>query len=292
MAATLLCDSIRKHFGKKKLVGVVFMDLTQAFDTVNHGKLIDKLQMYDINRGELDWFTDYLFHRTQFVDINGTYSNEEPLLTGVPQGTILGPLLFVIFNDFAEILQHSEVIQYADDTVIFVADSNVNEISKLLNEDLNNVSDSCFENELLLNHKKDKTEAMLFCATQRLSKAENALKLFYRGDPVQNTEHNIYLGNIVDPSLTLNADFDHKYKKVTKRLRLLSLLNSLAAEKIYNTMIMTYCSQLRVCMTATQINRLNSISLRATKLINNPTLIVTNVEKLMSVKLACLYEGA
>ena len=59
MAATLLCDSIRKQVGKKKLVGAVFMDLTRTFDTVNHGKLIDKLQMYGINGGELDWFTDY-----------------------------------------------------------------------------------------------------------------------------------------------------------------------------------------------------------------------------------------
>ena len=140
-----------------------------------------------------------------------------------------------------------------EDTVIFVADSNVNEISKLLNEDLNNVSDFCFENKLLLNLKKGKTEAMLFGTTQQLLKAENALKFFYRSDPVQNTEQYKYLGNIVDPSLTLNADFDHEYKKVTKRLRLLSkirpLLNSLAAEKIYNTMItpiMTYCSQLHV----------------------------------------------
>ena len=70
------------------------MYLTRAFDTVNHGKLIDKLHMHDINGRELDWFTDFLFHRTQFVDINGTHSNEERLLTGVPQGTILGPLFF------------------------------------------------------------------------------------------------------------------------------------------------------------------------------------------------------
>ena len=77
---------------------------------------------------------------------------------------------------------------------------------------------------------------MLFGTTRRLSKAENGLNLFYRGDLIQNTEQYKYLGNIVDPSLTLNTDFDQKYKKVTKRLRLLSkirpLLNNLAAEKI------------------------------------------------------------
>ena len=229
---------------------MVFMDLIRAFGTINHGKLIDKIHMYGINGRELNCFTDYLFHRTHFFYINGTHSNEEPLLTGLPQGTILGPLLFFIyFNDFAETLRHFEVVQYADDTVIFVAETNVSEISKLLNEDLNNVSDFCFENELILNLKKSKTEAMLFDATQRLSKGKNGLNLFYRGYLIQNTEQYKYLGSIVDPSLTLNTDFDQRYKKVTKRLRLqskiLPLLNNLAAERIYNVMvtpIMTYCS--------------------------------------------------
>ena len=91
--------------------------------------------------------------------------------------------------------------------------------------------------------KKGKTEAMLFGTTRRLSKAENGLNFFYRGDLIQNTEQYKYLGNIVDLSLTLNTDFDQKYKKVTKRLRLLSkirpLLNNLDAQlkKIYNMMV-------------------------------------------------------
>ena len=81
-------------------------------------------------------------------------------------------------------MRHSEVIQHADDTVIFVAESDVSEILKLLNEDLKIVSTFCFGNELILNLKKGKTEAMLFGTTQRLSKAENGVKLFYRGDPI------------------------------------------------------------------------------------------------------------
>lgn len=209
MAATLLCDLIRKQVGQKKLVGAVFLDLSREFDTISHGKLINKLQTYGITGEELNWFTDYLFQRTQSVDINGTHSNEEPSFTGVPQGTILGPLLFVVFfDDFRETLQNCDIVQYADDTVIFAADSNINEISRVLNEDLENISEYCFKNELLLNLKKGKTGAMLFGTAQRISKAENGLELYYRGELVQNTEQYRYLGNIVDPSLTLNVDFN------------------------------------------------------------------------------------
>ena len=114
MAATLLSDTIRKQVGEKKLVGAVFMDLTRAFDTVNHGRLIDKLHMHGINGREFDWFTDFLFHRTQFVDINGTHSNDVRSSSRYDTGTIA---FFILLNDFAETLRHSEVIQYADDTV-------------------------------------------------------------------------------------------------------------------------------------------------------------------------------
>ena len=109
-----------------------------------------------------------------------------------------------------------------------------------------------------------------------------------------NAEQYEYLGSVVDLSLTLNADFDQKYKKVTKRLQLLSkirpLLRNSAAERIYNMMvmpIMTYCSQLHASLSATQMKKLSAISSRATNLIDNPTSTVMRIEKLMSVKI-CL----
>ena len=115
---------------------------------------------------------------------------------------------------------------------------------------------------------------------------------------VIHAEQYEYLGNVVDLSLTLNADFDQKYKKVTKRLQLLSkirpLLSNLAAERIHNMMvtpIITYCSQLHASPSATQIKKLSAISLRATNLIDNPSSTVMSMEKLMGVK-NCLYEDA
>jgi len=167
-AVTLCCDTIRKAAGEGKLTGAVFLDLTRAFDTINHSTLITKLSTYGVSDKELDWFQSYLFQRTQTIDINATFSEEKPIFTGVPQGTILGPLLFIIFfNDFQQCLKNSNVIQYADDTVISVANKDVNIINKLLNEDLEQISNYCFDNELMLNLKEGKTTRILIVNIKR-----------------------------------------------------------------------------------------------------------------------------
>ena len=89
--------------------------------------------------------------------------------TGVPQGFILGPLMVIIyFNDLQHHVTHGDIIQYADDTVIFFADKKVETIQKALNEDMEQIGEYCRENELLLNLKKGKTEVMLFGTAQRL----------------------------------------------------------------------------------------------------------------------------
>ena len=118
---------------------------------------------------ELDWFTDYLFNRSQLIEINGHRSSKEPIQSGVPQGTIMGPLLFRMFyNDFTEHVHHSEVIMYADDTVMFYADKDPTQMIELLNEDMKTIHNYCIENELIVKTKKGKTEVMLSGSSKRL----------------------------------------------------------------------------------------------------------------------------
>ena len=294
MAATLLCDSIRRQIGQGKLVGSVFLDLSRTFDTINHGKLINELERYGVSGQELGWFTDYLFNRHQTVDINKSTSPAEPLYCGVPQGTILGPLLFVVFfNDLSTQLKNSNMIQYADDTVIYLGHKNVNEISKLLNEDLDLISTYFNENELLMNLKKGKTETMLFGTSQRLSKLDSSLELYYRGERVNCIDKYKYLGNVVDPALNLNSDFDQKYKKASSRLRLLTkvrpFLNVAAASKIFEAMVVpvvTYCHTLHASMTTTQKMKLKSLTSRATKIIDSN--VPNDIETTMRVR-TCLF---
>ena len=296
MATTLLCDSIRQKVGEGKLVGAIFLDLSRAFDTINHANLLNHLSTYGVAGNELNWFQDYLFNRTQVVDIDGFYSNEQPLYSGVPQGTILGPLLFIIFfNTFEECLKNSETLQYADDTVIYTAHKDISQLSNLLNEDLISISNYFYENELLANLKKGKTESMLFGTNQRLSKTPKQLELFYRGERINNTDSYKYLGNTVDPSLTLNANFDAKYKNASKRLKLMArvrpFLTKVAALKIYNMLIipiLTYCSQHHSRKTCTQSNKLQSIHNRAYTIIGDVNASLQNPGKSMTL-INCLF---
>ena len=126
-ATILLTDEIRFEANDKNLVGAVFLDLSKAFDTISHSVLLNKLKAYGIKNEELEWFVSYLFYRSQVVDINNIRSNEFYIYSGVPQGSILGPLLFFLFfNDFPEMLKNSKVLIYADDSVIYYAHSNIN----------------------------------------------------------------------------------------------------------------------------------------------------------------------
>ena len=104
---------------------------------------------------ELSWSTDYLFHRKQIVQFHGVLSEPNPINTGVPQGSILGPLLFFIFfNDVHSPLRHCKIITYADDTVILTSSSDIDVIQSSLSQDLDNLSNWFRDNELILSEER------------------------------------------------------------------------------------------------------------------------------------------
>ena len=119
LAAMELTDNVLKDIDYKHITLAIFMDLNKAFDTLDHGILIRKLAHYGINGIALEWFTSYLTDRTQYVEIDGVSSNILSLSTGVPQGSILGPLLFLIhMNDIPNCAEYFNFIIYADDTTL------------------------------------------------------------------------------------------------------------------------------------------------------------------------------
>ena len=135
LAAALLLEDIRKNEDRGQIVGAVCVDLSKAFDTIAHSKLVTKLPSYGIDGKEFTWFEDYLFNRSAQVRYNDIYY----LKSGVPQGSILGPLLFVLFfNDITDVIE-TNIVKYADDTVIYWVDKDVTNLSKILTNEMTNL---------------------------------------------------------------------------------------------------------------------------------------------------------
>jgi len=289
LAATLFLDEVRREIDNGKLVGAVFMDLSRAFDTLGHSTLLSKLKTYGINGSEIKWFSDYLFGRKQCIQLGTELSPVYPVFTGVPQGSLLGPLLFIIyFNDFADCLTYSKVVMYADDTVVYFSHKDFDKIESCLNKDFANISNYLYLSELVINLNKGKTESMLFSTSKRLSKLNKNLEIKFNETTIRDTKTYEYLGNLVDSSVNMNKNFENRYKKAAARIRLLQkvrpYINETATEKVYNMMIvplLTYCCLLKIPLTKTQILSFESVENRASKIIHGNQ---KSVNKVVSIK--------
>ena len=300
LAATYLCDSIRSHFEKGQLVGCLYLDLSKAFDTMGHGILLEKLLRHGVCGPELAWFTDYLFQRNQTVELNNNSSMPHNVTTGVPQGSILGPLLFIIFfDDLHEEVRKCYVLQYADDTVIFYGSKCPDSIENALNCDLEAIAKYCQENELLINFKKGKTEVMLLGTAKRMKSHGRDLQISYNNVAVNIVTEYVYLGNLIDHHLNLSKNFDRSYKKASSRLRLLKsvrkYLTKRASEAIYELTILpllTYGSTIKTVLSVTQRNKLSSLELRASKVIGAPVKKTTSVivKQIVGLVKSCLQK--
>ena len=122
-AVTKLIHDIFNNLKTRNNTHAVFLDLKRAFDTVCHAVLLNKLAIAGLGRRSIDWFADYLANRTQKVNLDGHISKEQPITYGVPQGSVLGPILLSIYiNDIVSTVLNSHVLMYADDTVLYNSD--------------------------------------------------------------------------------------------------------------------------------------------------------------------------
>ena len=149
----------------------MFIDLRKAFDSVMHKELSSKLKRFGFGENSINWFTSYLFNRFQAVSQDNELSSPLAVLSGVPQGSILGPVLFTLYiNDLPSCVDVCKVMMYADDTVIFFSAPLISEIELQLNLELINLSEWLSTNKLILNLKK--TEFMVFGTHQRLCRQD------------------------------------------------------------------------------------------------------------------------
>ena len=205
--------------------GVVFLGLTKAFDTADHGILLSKLSALGLSPSSLQWFQSYLNHRKQQTSCGQKLSEELPISFGVPQGSILGPLLFIIYiNNLPTIVHHCEMTLFADDTAIYCFNTNLHDLEKELNEDLLNVAKWLNDNKLTLN--LDKTKSMLIGSNHKLRDIRSlALTIFnYKIARVNSFK---YLGIFLSNDLTWLQHIDYLTTKINQRLGLLRRIKHL-----------------------------------------------------------------
>ena len=259
-ALTLLYDKISSAIDNNELTVGIFIDLSKAFDTVNHQILLDKLLHYGIRGVALNWFVSYLSNRHQFVQFNDTSSSLHIIKCGVPQGSILGPLLFPIYiNDLCDVSKILDFILFADDTNIFFSHKNVDFLEKTLNEELLKLTTWCQANKLSINYSKSKF--MVFKPRQKRQNLD--IKLEISNCAIERVRDTIFLGVILDENLTWKHHIANVARKISKSIGVIykssfclpvTSLRTLYYSLVYPYLV--YCASVWASTYPTNLNRL------------------------------------
>ena len=201
LCLSFLTDKILKGFDEGLLTGMILIDLQKAFDTIDHEILLQKLKAIKFSESTIKWFKSYLSERIFLVNIENKLSDFGEISCGVPQGSILGPLLFLIYvNDMPQAVT-STLLLYADDSCILYQHKDVVQIEKRLNEDFENLCDWFVDNKLSIHFGEDKTKSILF-ASKRRAKNIRQLNIKYKDINIKQHSEVTYLGCVLDETMS------------------------------------------------------------------------------------------
>ena len=259
-AIIMLVDKITRSLDAGDIVISVFLDLKKAFDTVDHHILLKKLYAYGIRGKVLKWFHSYLFNRSQYVIYDDMQSETHHVKCGVPQGSIMGPLLFIIYmNDICNVSKFLYTILYADDTCVLLNGKDLNNLIQSMNTELDLLSTWLKSNKLSLNTHK--TFFQLFHRAR--IKTNNSVNIIVDKCVLNKVTSIKYLGVIIDHKLNWIEHISYVKNKISKGIGILykarqflekrDLLN-LYYSYIYPYLI--YCIEIWGCAAKSHMNPL------------------------------------
>ena len=243
LALTYITDKITTAFDDKKIALGTFIDLSKAFDTLNHNILLSKLSHYGIRGKANAWIRSYLYNRSQYVTYNGIDSYYGNVACGVPQGSILGPLLFLIYiNDIVHVFDIVQPILYADDTNLFLTGTDINSMIECMNLELSKLSEWLNVNNLSLNVSK--THYVIFTPGRR--KVIPGNDLYWKGHKLNREFCTTFLGVRMDEKLCWKNHIQYIKSKISKNIGIMwkarYIFNTSTLITLYYSFIYPYIS--------------------------------------------------
>lgn len=277
------------------LNAVVFIDLKKAFDTIDHEIILLKLKNYGVDPDSLNWFRSYLTNRKQKCKVNGQLSSSTSVTCGVPQGSSLGPLLFLIYiNDLPNCLNMSRPRMFADDTSISYSSNSLDEMQFVINSELENLNTWLTANKLSLNVVK--TEFMIIGSRQRMHATQNVISISINNREINRVNVTKSLGMYIDSHLSWSEHIDKIAKKVSSAIgalkRVRPFISRKTAVQLYFALIQPhfdYCCSVWDGLGDTLATKLQKLQNRAVRVITRSSYDANTCALLSCLQLDNLY---
>ena len=299
LALLEVMDMCYQNLDSDQKIVAIFFDLQKAFDTVDHPILLQKLYNSGIRGVMYNWVNSYLSNRKQYTVVNGVIFDLGNVSCGVPQGSVLGPLLFLIYvNDIHKAVPDGNLKLFADDTNLFLSGSNLQLLEKQANECLKNMEDWFIANKLTININK--TFYMIYSGKNK-KKKDVELKLMINGHVINKVSSCKYLGVHIDDLAKWNIHIDYLYNKLIKFtsifFRIRSILPWHCLHKLYYAFVYPHISYgIEVyantsCSVLDKLCKLNNKLLRILLSANFETPVIELYNSFRLLPIPLLYES-